>query len=193
MRPVAPTWCESACPPGDIVHRAAFDRGLERGEPDQRRLVLVGFEDVDATVSDDDSGDAVGRQPVEHVGDQIAGRLLGAPRRGDDLQTGPHLVHAGRSRTVTLSGHSAVNSALVYTDAASSGSWLPGSRYTGMPMARMASSDWLTTRGASWLSSKTSPATTTNSAPASAASGPMPATTSRRAAEYRGWASPFRK
>ena len=69
-----------------------------------------------------------------------------------------------RSRTVTLSGHSAVNSALVYTDAASSGSWLPGSRYTGMPMARMASSDWLTSRGASWLSSKTSPATTTNSA-----------------------------
>ncbi len=34
----------------------------------------------------------------------------------------------GRSRTVTLSGHSAVNSALVYTDDASSGSWLPGSR-----------------------------------------------------------------
>ena len=69
----------------------------------------------------------------------------------------------GWSRTVTLSGHSAVNSALVYTDDASSGSWLPGSRYTGMPMARIASSDWLTTRGASWLSSKTSPATTTNS------------------------------
>ena len=32
-------------------------------------------------------------------------------------------------------------------------------------MARMASSDWLMTFGANWLSSKTSPATTTNSAP----------------------------
>ena len=39
-------------------------------------------------------------------------------------------------------------------------------------MARIASSDWLTTRGASWLCSNTSPATTTNSAPASAASAP---------------------
>ncbi len=43
-------------------------------------------------------------------------------------------------------------------------------------MARIASSDWLTTRGASWLCSKTSPATTTKSAPTSAASGPRPAT-----------------
>ena len=33
-------------------------------------------------------------------------------------------------------------------------------------MARMASSDWLMTVGANWLSSKTSPDTTTNSAPA---------------------------
>ena len=41
-------------------------------------------------------------------------------------------------------------------------------------MARMASSDWLTSRGASWLCSKTSPATTTNSAPVSAASAPRP-------------------
>ena len=38
-------------------------------------------------------------------------------------------------------------------------------------MARIASSDWLTSRGASWLCSNTSPATTTNSAPTSAASG----------------------
>ena len=60
-------------------------------------------------------------------------------------------------------------------------------------MARMASSDWLTTRGASWLCSNTSPATTTNSAPDSAASAPRPATASRRAAEYRGCASPLRK
>ena len=41
---------------------------------------------------------------------------------------GRTLCTPGRSRTVTLSGHSAVNSALVYTDDASSGSWLPGSR-----------------------------------------------------------------
>ena len=60
-------------------------------------------------------------------------------------------------------------------------------------MARMASSDWLTSRGASWLCSKTSPATTTNSAPVSATSAPRPATASRRAAEYRGCASPLRK
>ena len=33
-----------------------------------------------------------------------------------------------RSSTITLSGHSARNSALVYTDEASNGSWLPGSR-----------------------------------------------------------------
>ena len=177
-----------------IVHGTAGDGGLDRGQPDQRRPVLVRVEDVDAAVPDDDAGDPVGGQPVEHLGDQIGGRRLGTPRRGDDLQAGPHLVHAGAGRArLTLSGHSAVNSALVYTDDASSGSWLPGSRYTGTPMARMASSDWLTTRGASWLSSKTSPATTTNSAPTSAASGPRPATTSRRAAEYRGCASPLRK
>ena len=35
------------------------------------------------------------RQVVEHVADQVAGGRLRAPRRGDDLQTGPHLVHTG--------------------------------------------------------------------------------------------------
>ncbi len=39
----------------------------------------------------------------------------------------------GRSSTVTLAGHSAMNSALVYTDDASSGSWLPGKQVDGNP------------------------------------------------------------
>ena len=60
-------------------------------------------------------------------------------------------------------------------------------------MARIASSDWLTTRGVSWLCSNTSPATTTNSAAVVSANAPSPATASRRAAEYRGCASPLRK
>ena len=60
-------------------------------------------------------------------------------------------------------------------------------------MARIASSDWLTTFGASWLDSNTSPATTTNSAPVSRATLPSAATASRRAAENRAWASASRK
>jgi hypothetical protein len=50
-------------------------------------------------------------------------------------------------------------------------------------MARMASSDWLMTLGANWLASKTSPATTTNSAPVCRARAPMATIASRRAAE----------
>src|SRR5574337_352837 len=60
-------------------------------------------------------------------------------------------------------------------------------------MVRIASRDWLITCGASWLCSNTSPAATTNSALTSAATVPRPATASRRAAEYRGWASLERK
>src|SRR4029077_8072177 len=77
-------------PQRNVVDSAAFDRGLERGEPDQRRLVFVGLEDVNATVPGDDSSDTVRLQPVEHLGHQVAGRLLRTPWRGDDLQTWPH-------------------------------------------------------------------------------------------------------
>ncbi len=180
-------------PQRDIVHGAAFDRGLECGEPDQRRLVLVGFEDVDAAVSDDDAGDAVGRQPVEHVGNQVAGGLLGPPRRGDDLQAGPHLVHAcpvenrdvvrafgGEQRAgvhrrrierIVVAGQQVHRNA----DGAHGFQRLADvTRRELVVLEDIAGDD--DELGA-----------------ASAASGPMPATTSRRAAEYRGCASPFRK
>ena len=125
------------------MHRAAGQRVVHPGQPDQRRLVGVGVEHVDAAVGDQDAGDAVGGQTGEHLGDQVGGRRLGPPGAATISTPGRTSWTPARSSTITLSGHSAVNSALVYTDDASSGSWLPGSRYTGTPMARMASSDWL--------------------------------------------------
>ena len=77
-----------------IVHRAAGDRRFHRRELDQGRPVLVGNEDVDGAVADDDAGGPVGGQAVDHFGDEVGGGRLRRPRCGHDLQTGAHLVHA---------------------------------------------------------------------------------------------------
>ena len=58
------------------MHRAAANRAFERGEPKQRRPVLVGNEDVDSAVCDDDARHAVVRKTRENVGDRILGRSL---------------------------------------------------------------------------------------------------------------------
>jgi len=44
---------------------------------------------------DQHPSDFVGRQAVEHVGNQVGRRRLGTPRRRDDLQARSHLVDAG--------------------------------------------------------------------------------------------------
>ena len=78
-----------------IVHRAAGQRVLQAGQPDQRGLGGIGVEHVDAAVGDQHPGDPVGRQAVEHVGNQVGRRRFGSPWRRDDLQAGPDLVDAG--------------------------------------------------------------------------------------------------
>ena len=70
-------------------------RGFDGGEPDQRRLVLVGVEDVDAAVRRRRCGWSrrrAGRRAPRRPGRWWA---PSTPRRGDDLQAGAHLVHAG--------------------------------------------------------------------------------------------------
>ena len=79
----------------DIVHGSPLQGGLEGVEPDQRGPVLVRDQDVDGTVPDNDAGHPVGRQVVDHLGDQVGGRGLRVPGCRDQLQTWTHLVNAG--------------------------------------------------------------------------------------------------
>src|SRR3954447_26440565 len=77
--------------------------------------------------------------------------------------------------------------------AASSGSWLPGSKYTGTGTSRSSSSERLTTRGLTRLDSNTSPQTSTASQRSLTAIAPIRRTAWIRASVYRGWASASRK
>jgi phosphohistidine phosphatase len=76
------------------VHGAAGQRSLDPGQPDQRRLVAVRLEQVDAAVGHDDARDVVANEPVEHLAEEVGGGLLGTPRGRDDLESGLHVVHA---------------------------------------------------------------------------------------------------
>ena len=77
------------------MHRAAGQRIFHAGQPDQRRLGGVGVEHVDATMRDQHPSDSIGRQALQHVGNQIGRRPFRPPRRRDDLQARPNLADAG--------------------------------------------------------------------------------------------------
>ena len=82
-----------------VVDCAAGQRILHAGQPDQRGLGGVGVEHVDAAVRDEHPGDPVGRQTLEHLGDQVGGRSLWiatAPRRSAD-RAGPRGHRPGRA------------------------------------------------------------------------------------------------
>ena len=78
-----------------VVQRAAGQRLVQPGQPNQRRFVAIGVEYVDAAVRDQHADGRAGGQVFEDVGDQIGGRGLGPPRRGDDLESRPNLMNPG--------------------------------------------------------------------------------------------------
>ena len=76
------------------MHRATGQRIFHAGQPDQRRLGGVGVEHVDTAVRDQHPSDSVGRQALQHVGNQVGRRPFRPPRRRDDLQARPNVVDA---------------------------------------------------------------------------------------------------
>jgi len=82
-------------PQRHIVQRAAGQRVVELGEPDEGGFVSVGVKNVNAAVGDKDSGDRARVESFERFGDQVGGRGLGPPWRGDDFQPGPNLMDTG--------------------------------------------------------------------------------------------------
>ena len=126
----------------------------------------------------------------------------GSPRERFVIRGAPTISSPGRpgssrgsveSRTTTFGGAASTNVGPRKTLVASSCSWLPGRRKTGTSIERSASHARSTVWRLTWFVSKTSPATTTNSAPCSRASAPIRTTASSRAWANRACASPSRK
>ena len=156
-------------PQRHVVHGAAGQGGLDRGQPDERRLVPVGLEHVDSAVADDDAGDAVGGQAVEHRATRSVVGALERQGAATISRPGRTSCTPARSSTVDVVGPLGGEQRAGVHRRRIERIVVAGQQIHRHPDARMASSDWLMSRGASWLCSKTSPATTTNSAPVSAA------------------------
>ena len=166
-----------------IVHRPAVERLGKAGHPDQRRLGGIRVEDVDAAVGEHDAGGPVRGQIRQHRADQIGGRRLGAPRGRDELHARPHVPDA-----VAVEHHDVVRTFGPEQRAGVDRRSVERIVIAGQQVDRNADGAHGFQRLADDLRrqvvvSKTSPATTTNSAPVFWASAPRPATASRRAAE----------
>jgi hypothetical protein len=82
-------------PQRDIVQRTTRQRVVHCAQPNQRGLARSGVERVDPAVRHEDPGHPIRRQAVENAGDKVDGGRFRPPRRGDDLQPRPYLVHTG--------------------------------------------------------------------------------------------------